>query len=79
MKWIFEQAPQWNNSQWTKSEDDALKRLAGTPWQNWDFVASKIGTKRTAFMYFERFHHLNKKISSKRFAFNTFIMSSFLI
>jgi hypothetical protein len=67
VKWLFEQAPHWNKSDWAEIEDEALKFAGKSSWQNWDFVASKLDTNRTAFMCFERSHFLNKKLNSKRF------------
>lgn len=64
---MLEQAPHWNKAPWTEEEDEALISSGRIIWQNWDFVSSKLNTKRTAFMCFERFHFLNKKSRAKKF------------
>jgi hypothetical protein len=69
MKWLFECAPHWNKSAWTSVEDEALKVAGKKPYQNWDYIASRLETDRTAFMCFERFHFLNKRLNSKRYRF----------
>ncbi|VBB27240.1 unnamed protein product [Acanthocheilonema viteae] len=54
LKWINEQCPRWSKEPWSSEEIQRLKECAGR-WNNWNVIAERLGTNRTAFQCFVKF------------------------
>ncbi|EFO20880.2 hypothetical protein LOAG_07607 [Loa loa] len=54
LKWINEQYPRWSKEPWSSHEMQRLKECAGR-WNNWNVIAERLGTNRTAFQCFVKF------------------------
>ncbi|VDN94455.1 unnamed protein product [Brugia pahangi] len=54
LKWINEQCPRWSKEPWSSHEIQRLKECAGR-WNNWNVIAERLGTNRTAFQCFVKF------------------------
>ncbi|KAM3718017.1 snRNA-activating protein complex subunit [Dirofilaria immitis] len=54
LKWINEQCPRWSKEPWSSHEIQRLKDCAGR-WNNWNVIAERLGTNRTAFQCFVKF------------------------
>uniref|UniRef100_A0A8R1TVW9 snRNA-activating protein complex subunit 4 n=1 Tax=Onchocerca volvulus TaxID=6282 RepID=A0A8R1TVW9_ONCVO len=54
LKWINEQCPRWSKEPWSSHEIQCLKDCAGR-WNNWNVIAERLGTNRTAFQCFVKF------------------------
>ncbi|CAG9531615.1 unnamed protein product [Cercopithifilaria johnstoni] len=54
LKWINEQCPRWSKEPWSSQEIQRLKECAGR-WNNWNVIAERLGTNRTAFQCFVKF------------------------
>uniref|UniRef100_A0A1I8EGF0 Myb-like DNA-binding domain-containing protein n=1 Tax=Wuchereria bancrofti TaxID=6293 RepID=A0A1I8EGF0_WUCBA len=54
LKWINEQCPRWSKEPWSSNEIQRLKECAGR-WNNWNVIAERLGTNRTAFQCFVKF------------------------
>ena len=67
MKWCNEQCPKYSKNLWSSEDDEELLQVvrSGDLCDNWDLIAERLNTNRTAFQCFER-HTFLKQMDRER-------------